>query len=228
MKMVNMRDYSVIIAARTGSKRLPGKALLPLKGLPMISFLIRRLKTSKLTKQIILATTVLPEDDLLVWTAKQQGIGVFRGATEDVVERFVEAARAYNIAYVVRVTGDCPFVDGPSLDYCLAKCDLEKDFDLATTKGSFPVGIDYEIYNAETMSRLHEKTLTLDEREHLTLAIYKRSNSHKIVRVRPPDKWPKSLVNFTVDTEQDYELAKTICESQKGINFKIPDLLRQV
>ena len=223
-----MKNYSVIIAARTGSTRLPGKALLPLKGLPMISFLIRRLKTSELVKQLIFATTALPEDDLLVRTVGQEKIDVFRGDRDDVVGRFVETARAYNISYVVRVTGDCPFVDGSSLDYCIEECNQIDDFDLATTKGSFPVGIDYEIYNAEAMSRLHEKILTSDEREHLTLAMYNRPDSYKIVQLTPPEHWPKSSADFTVDTAQDYELAKTISESQNGICFEISDLLRQV
>ena len=201
---------------------------MPLNGVPMISFLIRRLKTSKLIKQLIFATTALPEDDLLVRTVEQEKIDVFRGDRDDVVRRFVEAARAYNISYVVRVTGDCPFVDGPSLDYCLEKCNQIDDFDLASTKGSFPVGIDYEIYNAEAMARLHEKVLTSDEREHLTLAMYNRSDYYKIVRLTPPDDWPKSSADFTVDTEQDYESAKAISESQNEICFEIADLLRQV
>ena len=187
-----MREYGVIIAARMGSRRLPGKALLPLKGIPMISFLINRLKSSKKISKMILATTKLPEDDLLPRTAEHDGISVFRGDRDDVVKRFVKAAEAFNMSYVVRVTGDCPFVDGASLDFCLEKCDRLSDFDLVTTKGNFPIGIDYEIYKSETMYQLHKTSLTLDEREHLTLPIYKRKHIYKIIRLNPPNSWPKT------------------------------------
>ena len=222
-----MRNCGVIIAARMGSRRLPGKAMLPLKGMPMISFLIKRLKSSKKMSNLVLATTSLQEDDILAKTAEDDGVTVFRGNRDDVVKRFVEAAAAFNLSHVVRVTGDCPFVDGDSLDYCLEKCDRLSEFDLVTTKGRFPIGIDFEIYKAETMAILHKKKLTSNEREHLTLPIYNRKEIFKIFLINPPVNWPATSAIFTVDTDKDYRFAKILLRSFQDIHSDIPTLLEQ-
>jgi spore coat polysaccharide biosynthesis protein SpsF len=223
-----MENYGVIIAARTGSRRLPAKALLPLNGIPMIAFIIRRLKRSTLVKSFILATTKLKEDDELESIAKNEGISVFRGETDDVVKRFVDAASEFNLNYVVRVTGDCPFVDGDSLDYCLNMVRQSEDFDLATTKGNFPVGIDYEIYNATTMKSLNQKRLTPEEREHLTLAFYNDPESFRIISLQPPNSWPKVKRHFTVDEASDYQFVKSVVESTNDNLINIPSIFRVI
>jgi len=220
-----MSRYGVILAARTGSHRLPGKALLPLKELPMIVFLIRRLKTSTKVNRIILATTKLMEDDILAELAKTEEIDSFRGDTDDVVLRFVEAAHAFKLEYVVRVTGDCPFVDGPSLDYCLAACDRYDSFDIASTKKRFPVGIDYEVYNAWAMRQLHSSGLSPEEREHLTLGMYNHPEQYKTIPLFPPADWPQTDTEFTVDSQEDYLFAQAVTEAFDSIFFSVPDLI---
>lgn len=220
-----MKRYGVIVAARLGSSRLPGKALLPLTGLPMIVFLLRRIRTSQRIEQIVLATTTLPEDDRLAEVVAAEGIPVFRGAQDNVVKRFVEAARAYNMDYVVRITGDCPFVDGASLDYCLAQCDGAADFVIATTKGRFPVGIDYEIYRAESMAQLDRESLTDDEREHLTLPIYNRLERFPLLQLMPPAHWPVTHRAFTVDTAVDYHFASSLSAAMPAPTTDIATLL---
>jgi spore coat polysaccharide biosynthesis protein SpsF len=222
-----MKNYGVIIAARMGSQRLPGKALLPLKGLPMIAFIIRRLLRSELVKSYVLATTSLKEDDELEIIARNEGIDVFRGESEDVVKRFVDAAAKFDLEYVVRVTGDCPFVDGDSLDYCLGIAQQSKDFDLATTKSYFPVGIDYEIYNSKTMEFLNKKHLTPEEREHLTLAFYNEPQSFQIIPLQPPGSWPKVSEHFTVDQISDYHFVKSVVDSTDEIYLNVPQILKK-
>lgn len=219
-----MSRYGVILAARTGSTRLPGKALLPLRDIPMIALLIRRLKKSTMVSRIILATTELPEDDRLVELAQSEEIDCFRGDTNNVVKRFVQAAETFHLEYVVRVTGDCPFVDGPTLDYCLQICDRH-DFDIASTKTRFPVGIDFEIYRAEAMQHLHKEQLTPEEREHLTLGMYNRPSQHTILPLYPPSEWESTDTHFTVDTRNDYLFAQQIVETFDSIFFTIEDLI---
>nr|MBF0222716.1 NTP transferase domain-containing protein [Desulfobulbaceae bacterium] len=222
-----MRKYGVILAARLGSQRLPGKALLPLQNTPMISFLIRRLQTSKQVSRIILATTKLPADDQLKAVAEKEGIDIFRGDRDDVVSRFVGAANHFNLEYVVRVTGDCPFVDGASLDYCIDQCNRHNSFEIASTKTKFPVGIDYEIYQAKAMATLHLEHLTADEREHLTLGMYNRPERFKKIQLLPPQDWPKISNTFTIDTAEDYETAQGLIRNLKTVHFDIATLLLQ-
>jgi spore coat polysaccharide biosynthesis protein SpsF len=221
--------YGVIIAARTGSSRLPGKVLLPLKGIPMIVFLIRRLRFSRLADQIVFATTTLAEDDRLVEVVASEGIPVFRGANEDVVKRFVNTADEFEIEYGVRVTGDCPFVDGETLDYCLKKCEEFDSFDLASTKKAFPVGIDYEIYAAEVIKKLHQSDkLNAEGREHLTKYIYDHTSVFDVRRIYPPEKWNCHKSAFTVDTAEDYRFAQQVLEQFDTVHFSVEELIKSV
>src|SRR6266852_5431122 len=152
--LVRLGKVGVVVGARTRSSRLPGKALLPVQGIPMISFLLRRLSRCS-GGTVILATTELPADDRLAEVARAEGVPVFRGADADVVARYVDAAERFAFDTVVRVTGDCPFVDAGLVDWCLSHAAKVERFDLATTKGRFPVGLDVEIYPAHLMARLH-------------------------------------------------------------------------
>lgn len=219
--------YGVIIAARTGSTRLPGKALLPLGDIPMITYLIRRLKPSKLADAIVFATTDLPEDDKLAEIVEKEGIPVFRGANNDVVERYVNAAKHFGFDYVVRVTGDCPFVDADTLDFCIERCKELDEFDLASTKKVFPIGIDYEIYRSDTMEKIHlQNTLSASEREHLTLYYYNNPTSYKIIYLHPQKNWGCDDCVFTVDTAEDYAFARSIAQQVPSLGVELDMIIK--
>jgi spore coat polysaccharide biosynthesis protein SpsF len=218
----------VVVAARTSSTRLPSKAMLPLHGLPMIVFLLRRLRRTRLA-EVVVATTDLPVDDRLADTVAGEGIAVFRGSETDVVGRYVGAARQFDFDVVARVTADCPFVDAELTDWCIDRTAQFGDFDLATTKGCFPVGLDVEIYRANQMEALDASgKLTDAEREHLTLHLYSNSDMFAVRRIAPPDHWAASSRNFTVDTQDDYDDARRLVESIGGHDFSIPAMLQMV
>ena len=218
--------YGVIIGARTASSRLPSKALLPLKGLPMIVFLIKRLKSSQLANQIVFATSNLPQDDQLASVVSREGISVFRGDQSNVVKRYVEAAQMYGFEYVVRETGDCPFINSETLDYCIGSCMKWEKFDLATTKTLFPKGIDYEIYNASTMKELYDSAaLSPGDCEHLTLYFYNNKMKFNIRKIKPRPKWRCEEHIFTVDTMEDYNKARQIADNFIDINFSVESLI---
>lgn len=201
----------IVVAARSGSSRLPGKALLPLRGVPMLLFLLQRIRSVRQADTVLLATTTLPQDDALADLARQAGVPVVRGPVDDVVARYVLAAEEAGLDYVARVTADCPFVDARLLDYCLEYA-RSRDFHLASTKGSFPVGLDCEIYPAALMARLHRAgRLDAAEREHLTLRFYNRPEDYEILRIPAPEEW-KSPAVLTVDTGEDYARAVRLAD----------------
>jgi spore coat polysaccharide biosynthesis protein SpsF len=225
---VTPRRVGIIVAARTSSSRLPGKALLPLQGLPMIVFLLRRLRRAKSGK-VVVATTTLAADDRLAEIVAAEGISVFRGSEADVVERYVGAARQFGFDVVARVTADCPFVDAELTDWCLARTAEFDNYDLATTKGRFPVGLDVEIYRAERMAALDKSgRLNVAEREHLTLHLYNNSDEFAVRRIAPPDGWAVTDRHFTVDTQADYDDARTLVEKFGTVEFTIPAMLQRV
>jgi spore coat polysaccharide biosynthesis protein SpsF len=217
----------VIVAARTSSTRLPGKALLPLHGMPMTVFLLRRLRGSKMA-ETVLATTELAADDRLAAVVAAEGVPVFRGADADVVGRYVAAAAHFGFDSVARVTADCPFVDAELADWCIAQVAEAGAFDVATTKGQFPVGLDVEIYRSDRMAGLDRGgRLSAEEREHLTLHFYEHREC-SVAAIAPPAAWPRTARRFTVDTAADYEGAKELVARMGGPDFSIRDMLEAV
>lgn len=221
-----MRNFSVIIAARTGSTRLPGKALMPIMGVASIQFQILRLKQSKLADKIVLATTTLDEDNDLANIAESVGIRAFRGDPTDLIQRYIDAANRYDIDYAIRVTGDCPFVDGETVDYCIDHCSSLNGFDLATTKSFFPVGIDYEFVNMQTLKTIHnDHDLNSEDREHLTLYLYKNKEKFKIENIIPPAAWSYDAGEFTIDTQSDYDRLTHIIQTFDTMYFNTTQLI---
>ena len=102
------------IQARMGSSRLPGKVMKTIKGKPIIELLLKRLSKSELIDEIIVATSSLNENDVLVTYVHKLGFKTYRGSEEDVLDRFYKAACHYKGDTIVRITADCPLVD-PSL-----------------------------------------------------------------------------------------------------------------
>lgn len=218
----------VIVAARMGSTRLPGKALLKIGKIPMIILLLKRIQSVQKIHKLTLATTTLKQDDLLAEIVEENGFEVFRGSSADVVQRYVDVAILQDLDYVVRVTGDCPFVSGELIDYCLNYMNENYQFDLISTKGCFPVGLDCEIYSVKTMLKINElKHLSTEDREHLTLYIYKNPSHFQIIPVAPKKEWICKEI-FTVDTFDDLKKAREIYSHFGNYNFTLDALIGRV
>ena len=222
--MNNLGRVGIIISVRSNSSRLPRKALLKLMGISTLSFLIRRLKTSIRVDEIILATTSLSQDDELAEIGKKEKIKVYRGSLDNVVERNVLAAEKYGIETVVRITGDCPFVSGELVDFAIESLN-QKNFDLYSTKGKFPVGLDVEIYRAFRMRNLHISSVLNDlHREHLTLYYYENFDNFHIYKIHPPAEWKTDKI-FTIDNFEDYNSACKIVSHFEDIHTPISSIV---
>jgi spore coat polysaccharide biosynthesis protein SpsF len=96
----------IFVPVRLGSTRLPGKALIDIDGTPALIRLVERLRQSKRAKRIVVCTTKNAEDDKLVELGKKSGFDVFRGSENDILVRFLDAAKAYDVEFIVNVDGD--------------------------------------------------------------------------------------------------------------------------
>lgn len=223
------RKWPVFICARSGSHRLPKKALMPIKGIPAISLQLKRLQESKLVDQIIFATTDLEEDDQLAEVVMKMGIKVFRGANENVIQRFVDAARSYGVTgNIVRITGDCPFLSGETLDYFLESSLAAEEFDLYTTKGQYPVGVDYEIVSLRVLEELLDKKLDSSDKEWVTFYLFKNKDTYKIAQAYPKPEWRWEKHVFTLDYQDDYDFLNKVANKLDGHLFRLEDILEAV
>ena len=106
----------VLVQARMGSTRLPNKVMKPIGEIPMIELLLTRLARAKEVDQIIVATSVNERNMPLVEHVRKLGYTCEQGSENDVLDRYVQAARKHHADVVVRITGDCPLIDPDLVD----------------------------------------------------------------------------------------------------------------
>jgi spore coat polysaccharide biosynthesis protein SpsF len=205
----------VIIQARMESTRLPGKVLMDVAGRPMLAQQVRRLKQCHLADEIIVATTTEEADDPIAKLAGQEGVGYFRGSSEDVLHRFVEAARHTHADVVVRVTADCPLIDPTITDKVIHElCEYSHLCDYASnvTRRTYPRGLDTEAFHWDTLLRIERMAQSQIAREHVT--IVPRSERPDLFLCRlVEDEQDNSDLRWTVDTENDLRLVRHLYEN---------------
>jgi len=100
-----------LITGRLKSTRLPRKLLIKVKGKPIVSHMIDRLKLAKNVDEIVICTSDNEQDKPLSNIAKENNIKCFFGDPDDVLSRLLGAAEYFNLDYILNITADCPFVD---------------------------------------------------------------------------------------------------------------------
>lgn len=108
--------YIITITVRMKSTRLPKKVLLKIKGERYIDHMIKRLKLSKKASDIVLCTSYLKEDDILIKIAKENDIKYYRGHPDDVMLRIYNGAKKYGGDVILSTTGDNAFTDPIIMD----------------------------------------------------------------------------------------------------------------
>ena len=206
-----------ILQARMSSSRFPGKVLKPLLGEPMLLRQVERVKRSTLIDHLLVATSITSSDDLLAKVCQDRNIEVFRGALDDVLDRFYQAANIYKPRQVVRLTGDCPLMD-PDLIDRLIEYHLENSFDYSsnTIEPTFPDGLDVEVFSFESLRQAWEEAELPSEREHVTQFMINRPERFKLGNYK--NDLDLSHLRWTVDEELDYQLVKIIFENLYPIN----------
>ncbi|MBX3006540.1 MAG: glycosyltransferase family protein [Melioribacteraceae bacterium] len=206
-----MHNYSVIIQARMGSTRLPGKILKPLSGKPMLLHVYERLQKSAYINQTIIATTDLSEDDTVENFCALNNIKCFRGSSDDVLSRYYHTAHKYNCEVIIRITADCPLIDPFIIDKMILEFEnnIDKvDYLSNTLIRSFPRGLDTEIFKLNALARAFNNATSTFDREHVTPYIY---NNHEIFRlINFANEIDLSAHRWTVDTIEDFNLVEII------------------
>lgn len=205
-------NRTVLIQARMNSTRLPGKVLLDLEGSPMLAWQIRLLKQCAEVDEIVVATTTQPEDDALAELADREEVRWFRGSDEDVLSRFVGAAREVAADVVIRVTADCPLLSPEVTDRVIRELTDNRDScDYASNvlERTYPRGLDVEALYLDTLLRCARLGISALSREHVT--VFPRAERPELFLLRSvEDTEDHSDLRWTVDTERDLELVRKI------------------
>lgn len=204
---------AAIIRARSGSTRLPGKILKLICGKQMLLHVVERISYSKNVDNIIVATTILPEDNHVESLCKENNISFYRGSSEDVLARYYEAAKKFKTDIIIRITSDCPLIDPIILDkmideYIKANKTHKLDYLSNTIERTFPRGLDIEIFSFSVLEKSYHEATKQTEREHVTPYIYQ--HPELFVLKNFTNEKDMSFHRWTVDTKEDFQLIEMI------------------
>jgi spore coat polysaccharide biosynthesis protein SpsF len=219
------KDY-IVLQVRLSSSRLPGKLLLPLKGISIFEHIIIRLKMVQLADGIIVATTADTEPSIRSIVSRY-GVHILIGSENDVLSRFVTAVKRYRIRNVIRTTGDNPLVDIEHIDKALL-LHTKKKADL-TIYPSLPYGSGVEVVRGEVLTKIDTLTSDPFEREHITQYIYRHAREFSIIHGALGAHFSRPDIRLTVDTEEDYLKLVDIYENlYTGVPIKLTDVINYV
>jgi spore coat polysaccharide biosynthesis protein SpsF len=189
--------------------------------------MIERVAQSRMLNRIIVATTVLPEDDALVDLCQRIGVPTFRGDAADVLDRYYQCARTHAQGDVlVRLTGDCPLHDPWVIDQVVSYF-LEGRYDYAanTHPPTFPDGLDTEVFTYSALERAWSTATLSSEREHVTYYMYTHPHEFQIGNFASPVDL--SVHRWTLDEPADLVFIRRVyAELQTlGHTFRMNDVL---
>ena len=216
----------IIIQARTDSRRLPNKILSNIEGKPMLWHVIDRIKNMNVD-EIIIATTTRNIDDEIVKIGKSFGVKIFRGKTDDVLDRFYQAAKKYDADIIVRITADCPLIDSIESSKVLEEF-MKGNYDYASNDSeTYPNGLDTECFTFNALENSWKDSKLKSEREHVTPYIWKNPKKFRTKVVNNNTKVKLDYMKWSVDNEEDFEFVKTIFAKLYNYNnnFTMNDVL---
>lgn len=198
----------VIIQARMGSTRLPGKVLKQLGSKTQLGQLLHRIKPAKVDK-IIVATSDLEQDTPIFELCQSLNVECFRGSEQDVLSRYYHAAAKYaaDQPTVIRLTGDCPLHHYQVVDFAIETFKTHQlDFFSNSYAPHFEDGFDVEVFSWETLQKAHQQATLAADREHVTF--YMRDAGKFLCGYK---KFiPEYKQKLSVDSPEDFQMATAI------------------
>lgn len=216
----SLPKFVAIIQVRMGSTRLPDKALRKIAGKELINHVIDRIKLCKKVDQIMVASTTNAKDDVL---EKHLGHSVvfYRGSENNLLHRFHGAAKASGATDIVRIWGDCVFVDPEIVDKTITKYQKEGlDYCSNVRPATYPRGLDVEVFSMDSLERMQEKILSLSEKrtkffqEYMTDLIVQNKIECKKGNLKQIEDL--SGLNLCIDYEEDVEFAEQLLQYSKA------------
>lgn len=219
----------VIIQARMGSTRLPGKVMKKLFGKTVLQHVIERISQSKQIDEIVIATTTNEEDNVIEKEALSCNAKCFRGSEQDVLSRFYFAAKESNADIIVRISSDCPLTDPKEADKVV---EFFKNHDYPyvsnghkdPSQATYPKGLDTEVFSFQALEEAYLNADQPYQHEHVTPYLYEEGR--KLFFFKYDQNY--SRYRWTLDTEEDWELINRIYEYlyHGTHDFYLEDILR--
>lgn len=234
------QPVTVLLAARMGSSRFPGKTLSDLHSLPMLERQIERIRKSIYIDNVVVATTELPADQEIESWCRAKDVGCYRGSADDVLGRLTSAAQHFNMKTVVEVLGDNPLVHSDMID-AVVELYFEKKTDYVATltdeypkatggSKKFPIGVRIQVFPATTLARCSELTKNDSHREHATSYIAENPDIFSTTFLEAEKLFSscnRPELNFAVNFPKNLDLIRSIFNElyEQNKNFSVEDVI---
>lgn len=226
----------IIVQARVGSSRLPGKVLMDLMGETLLMRLLERIARATVPAQIVVATTMATEDDAIVAVCKTLGVEVYRGHATDLLDRHYQVALRYGAEVVAKIPSDCPLIDPGIIDRVFARFkDGNNDYTSNLHPASFPDGNDVEVMSMAALGCAWWEASLPMEREHTTPFIWERPHRFALSNLvwdadrndKPKRDYSMSH-RWTLDYPEDYAFVRRVYQELYPANqeFGLDDILQ--
>jgi spore coat polysaccharide biosynthesis protein SpsF len=230
--MIKGQRVTAVIQARMGSSRLAGKSMLPICNKPILEHVINRVKAIKNINNIVVATSYIRKNEVIIDLACKLKCNVITGSEENVLERFNIIDKLYTADYMLRVTGDNPLID-PFHASKMIEYALSKNSDLMDM-GEIPIGIGVELVKSTALHESNRDISVLRDlkekkrhQEHVTTYIKEHPEKYKYLTYNCGIDVSFKDIRFTVDYESDYNFVKKIYEKLYKNNniFSIEEII---
>lgn len=221
-----------IIQARMGSSRLPGKSMELLAGKPLVWRFLERVKRSQRLDEIVLATTAKPQDDVLAELARGCGVEVFRGAENDLVDRYFQAAKKFGAETVVRMCADNPVIEPAEIDRIIEYFHgAAVDFASNTHNildNQYPDGLGAEVFSLARLEEVWRESTDPRRREHPHTNFYEQPERYAIGTVPCPEGFRRPELKLDVNLPEELAFLRAIYEYcyPRNPQFHITDIIR--
>lgn len=207
----------IVIQARTGSRRLPNKVLMPVAGAPLLQRMLERVQCVSGKVEFVVATTDDVSDDPIRKLCKRVGMPVYSGHPTDLLDRHYRAATAAKADLIVKIPSDCPLIDPAVIERVLRyhrKSLHHFDYVSNLHPATYPDGNDVELMTMECLETAWREAQKGFEREHTTPFIWERPERFSIGNVEWESGLDYSMTHrWTIDYLEDYLLIKTVYDA---------------
>ena len=230
----------LIIQARMGSTRLPGKSMMDLAGAPLVGRILERVKRCTRLDDVVLAIPDTEKDAVLKTLGDSYGIKVFSGAENDLVERYYQAAVWSKADIIGRLPADNATPEPSEIDrivqhhLALGRPGFSSNLSVIGDS-DYPDGIGAEMFDFSLLKDARERHHDPRQREHVHLNFYDYSVAQAvnaqwcpISSVKCPPEFRRPDLVLDVNTQEQYEFMRQLYAYlyPKNPEFHITDIIR--
>lgn len=222
----------VVIQARMGSTRLPGKVLAAVAGAPVLARMLERVIAATTAADVVVATTWSTRDEPIRELCAAVGVRVMSGHPTDLLDRHFTVGIATGADAIVKIPSDCPLIDPAVIDRVIAHHLVDPgrwDFVSNLHPPSYPDGNDVEVMTMAALEAAWREAGRPLEREHTTPFLWDQPERFRVGNVAWETGRDLSASHrFTLDYAEDLAFIRAVYDvlwTPNGAPFALADIL---